>query len=552
MKTTMITKPIVTLLGVLVLAGFTACTTDTVERLGGKLPDKDGLENTYGMLRSSKVAGNETRLLLTRGSDGFVTDNIFYQITRQTPEKLSLDVRVDETLLEAYNQTNDTDYMLLPEGNYDFPDGRTLTLDPSDKRSDGKRIRVYVRELPAGNYLLPLTVVTADAESAGKWQTIYYKVVVREPYVGEFELNDDQVYLVCYINTNTYQPLLVNDYCMEKLDTWVTWEQVWYRTIGNLINLRTVVLDYDAVTNRAMLKLGSDMRYVLDHAVKYIRPLQEKGRKVCISLEGGGTGLGFCNMTDMQIADFVAQVKAVVEMYEIDGINLWDRNSGYGQEGMPAVNTTSYPKLIKAMHDMLKAIGSDKLLTLTDHLAPTEYFWDTEATGGIEVGGYLDMAWSGYCDNALRTQIVDPWHPDAVDEQGNPVVSEFGRKPIAGLDPSRYGCINAPWYTGNATPEQTAYLHVYYWRKAGCKQSDILVFEDLRTVLQDAYEGSWDGRFTLMYNSFSDDGIFAVNNWGTEEEPMWFEDAYNGYYLDVTRLALEDGKNTYNKWLKDW
>lgn len=127
----------------------------------------------------------------------------------------------------------------------------------------------------------------------------------------------------------------------------------WYDAVGNIINLRTVVLDYDAATGRALLNLGNDMRYVLDHTVKYIRPLQEHGSKVCISLEGGGSGLGFCNLTDEQIADFVAQVKAVIENYELDGINLWDRNAGYGKEGMPAVNTTSYPKLIKAMRESL-------------------------------------------------------------------------------------------------------------------------------------------------------------------------------------------------------
>lgn len=58
---------------------------------------------------------------------------------------------------------------------------------------------------------------------------------------------------------------------------------------------------------------------------KYIRPLQDKGRKVCISIEGGGKGLGFCNLTDAQIADFTAQVKAVVTEYGLDGVNFWDR-----------------------------------------------------------------------------------------------------------------------------------------------------------------------------------------------------------------------------------
>ena len=79
-----------------------------------------------------------------------------------------------------------------------------------------------------------------------------------------------------------------------------------------------------------MLELGSDARYVLDHKSTYISPLQDKGRKVCLCIEGGGTGLGFCNLSDEQIVDFVAQIKAVLEIFDLDGINFWDRNSGYG------------------------------------------------------------------------------------------------------------------------------------------------------------------------------------------------------------------------------
>lgn len=173
----------------------------------------------------------------------------------------------------------------------------------------------------------------------------------------------------------------------------------WYGTIGNIINLRTVTIRYNESDRRAILNLGSDITYVLNHASKYIWPLQEAGRKVCLSLEGGDTGLGFCNLSDEQIADFVAQVKAVVEIYNLDGINLWDRNAGYGKDGMPETNTTSYPKLVKAMRE---ALGSEKLLTLTVYEEPTATFWDTEATGGIEVGKYLDYAWSGY--NKIRRQ----------------------------------------------------------------------------------------------------------------------------------------------------
>ena len=49
---------VVTLFCAAALAGLTACDADPVEREGGKLPDKDGLENTYGMLRSNRASEN--------------------------------------------------------------------------------------------------------------------------------------------------------------------------------------------------------------------------------------------------------------------------------------------------------------------------------------------------------------------------------------------------------------------------------------------------------------------------------------------------------------
>lgn len=523
---------VVTLLCAAVLAGLAACDTDPVEREGGRLPDKDGLMKTYGMLRSNRTSDNEVAMLLTQGA-GFVTDNIYYQITKPAADGLSLDVRIDNRLLDAYNAANDKQYTLLPEANYEFPDGKTMTITQDAKRTELRRIKVIAEGLEPGQYLLPVSVADENVTDAAEKQVLYYVVTIRQPQLGDHELhNGDDIFFVFYIDTKTYQPLLVDDYFMEKRPRRGS-GTVWYNTIGNIINLRTCVLDYETQTGRARLYLGSDMRYVLDHCTKYVSPLQDKGRKVCLCLEGGGKGLGFCNMTDEQIKDFVAQVKVVVAEYGLDGINLWDRNAGYGKEGMPAMNTTSYPKLIVALHDALKALGEDKILTLTDYMEPTEYFWDMEATGGIEVGKYLDYAWSGYRSGEELTQIVDPWH------QGEPGVStEYPRKPIAGMDKSKYGCVNSPWYKGSAQ-EITEIGHIADWVAEGMNPNNILVAEDLRTNLQDAYEGQ-------MYLLGSVAGALA------KDGPFTGSRGYN-YDLDQSVLGrLPNGNNGYGKWLKDW
>ncbi|WP_418692264.1 BT_3987 domain-containing protein, partial [Alistipes putredinis] len=530
---------IATLLCTAALAGLMACDADTVEQQGGKLPDKEPLETVSGMLRSGNSSEKTIDVLLTEGSDGFVMRNFYFQQTKPASDGLSLDAWVDATLLNDYNAADGVERTLLPEANYEFPDGKVLDLSSEAQRSALKRVKFTAAGLAAGEYVLPLTVAGQDAPDANK--TLYYNVSVRQPYTDEYALHDGHdLFFVFYINTNDFQPLLAQDYIMrKKLARGTT--VAWYDAVGNIINLRTVMLDYDAATGRALLNLGNDMRYVLDHAVKYIRPLQEHGSKVCISIEGSGKGLGFCNLTDGQIVDFVAQVKTVVEEFGIDGINLWDRGSEYGKEGMPAMNTASYPKLIKALRE---ALGREKLLTVTVYEEPTSTFWDTQATGGIAVGDYIDYAWSGYNRESEAPQVLDPWHPELA------YVSDYTQKPIANLPKERYGCINFPIYSTSSMEIGTAINQILYtdmldW-VPNYKPNNIIVFNDLHTNLQDNYETYWDTMFAQCCTVMDSENKYLLGS----------RNGYS-YLFDNNRLGTlpneaGEGIGGYGKWKKDW
>ncbi len=524
------------LLATVLAAGLWACTADPVETVRGSIGDKESLGATYGILRSAVSADNTVAVLLTVG-DGAATQSLYFEQTRPAAADASVTLRVDEELVATFNAANETACELLPAANYDFPDGTTLSVAAGKQQSAPLRISLKADGLTAGTYLLPVTVAAAGESDAS--QTVYYAVSVREPYTDPdgLDLHDgSDLFFVFYINTKDFQPLLAQDYIMRK---WLLiGGDLWRSMIGNIINLRTVVVKYDESTGRALLDLGSDMTYVLDHATKYIRPLQEQGRQVCLSLEGGGTGLGFCNLSDEQIVDFVAQVKAVIETYNLDGINLWDRNAGYGTvEGMPETNTTSYPKLIKAMRE---ALGTDKLLTLTVYEEPTATFWDTEATGGIIVGDYLDYAWSGYNKNTEEVQLLDPWHPD------ESYVSAYTQKPIAGLDASKFGCINFPIYPGAKNQQESQMrdpMFIKDWMTAGYQPNRLVVFDDIRAHLQDEYETQWDMTFASCCQYIDPNSrVYSTSIL----EGQW-------YTFDKSRISLlPSGASGYGKWLKDW
>ena len=521
------------------LLTITACQTDAITSEEGELPDAEVIDKTFGVLHSHRSVGNHIQIGLTQG-DGTNSDKIYYSLSQPASQLKTLSVTIDETLVDAYNQTYGTDFKMLPAANVVVADNGSLKIEQGATKSEPLKIEFKAAGLDPGTYLLPVRIAEAGNDfSEEQKQQLFYGVTVRGLDLIDNPLDTDFI-TVFYLNTDDYQPLLADIFAVEKQDG-NTFERIWKRTIGNIVNLRIVQIGYDAATDGAKLILNANIRYVLEHADKYIRPLQDKGRKVCLCIEGAGTGLGFCNLSDAQIADFVAQVKDVVKRYGIDGINLWDRNSGYGKDGMPEMNTTSYPKLIKALRETL---GQDRMLTVVDHMEPTGYFWDTEATGGIAVGKYIDYAWSGYMREDEDVQLLDPWlDPNEAMGMG---IKLLDRKPIAGLDATQYGNFAIPWYEKDSEYLSNAegYLNIMMWRMSGYMKSRIVVYADLLTWVQNEYEYTLGTTISTVYPCITDDAI-----------DMETGETINSYMLVATDSELgrgEIGKWGYNYLTKDW
>lgn len=497
------------------LAGLTACDTDIVEREGGKQPDKEALEKVHLQLHSTKSSTNRSVISLTEGTTTSA-DKIYCRLTQSVPTAVTVTAAADPSLVAAYNEQYGTSLLSFPVENAVIADEGKISIAAGQRVSDKIQITFKSDGLAPGTYLLPISITSDDSAYSTENRTLYYGVKVRGLDLGEYELDTDYLN-VFYLNTSKYQPLLAEMWLLEKTDGY-TFETVWMRTYGNIVNLRINQIGYDAQSGRAMLVLSPDMRYVLNHADKYIRPLQDKGRKVCLCIEGDGKGLGFCNLTDAQIADFAAQVKNVLDAYELDGVNLFDRNTGYDKEGMPAMNTTSYPKLIKTLREAMP----DKLLTLADYEAPTAYFWDTEATGGIEVGQYLDYAWSGYMSESEDIQLLDPWEvidltpEDAMDLGMMLPATDHPRKAIAGLDPEKFGYFAVPWYpaTSDYLMTMQGFMNIAIWDMMGYCPNNMIVWGDLISNEQSAYEESWNlgpGALWAVFGDGAMDGDYVFN-----------------------------------------
>lgn len=532
------------LLATVLAAGLVACDADPVDTTRGELPDKEPLENTYVSVRSQFSPVERSVVYLMEGT-GTTSDPMYCRLNRPAEKNLNLQTAPDESQVEIYNTKYGTDFLTMPAANIQIADDGQISIAVGERISEKIKVTFKADGLEAGKYLAPIVVSSDDVTMSDEGGILYYVVKVRKPEVGDYELDPVNT-TVFYVNTSEYSPLLADVWVIAKEDVMnPAAPNVWERTYGNIVNLRVVQIGYDEATGRAMLVLNSDIRYVLEHADLHIRPLQDKGRKVCLSIEGGNTGLGFCNLTDAQIADFVAQVKACLETYDLDGVNLFDRYAGYGEvEGMPAMNTTSYPKLIKALREAMP----DKLLTLSDYEEPTEYFWDTEATGGIVVGEYLDYAWSGYMSEDEDIQILDPW--GLIDQSTGEMmgmmfpVNNHPRKPIAGLEQSKYGAFAVPFYsiTNPFNLEQIGFMNMWVWRMCGWSANNILVFGDLISNIQGDYEGQWIGITGTTLFVYEPDGMDGVYTYA-----VYISHNVNGNIFDSHTTYLY-----YGDYSKNW
>lgn len=481
----------------------------------------------FAGLCAENTSGQRIVKTLTLGESAASFESSFY-LRSNLPFEKNGTVWLDfagEDFVREYSQATKTEYKLLPAAFYKFKLGNSIEVSSGTVETERNVLTVSTKDMfgnviAPGRYLLP---VSGDAAGVCELNDKVFLVdlTVRKRYTDPdgYELyKGKDLVTIFYVNTSVFDPRLANDMVIEEYhpDTF----QRTYFGIGNIVNLRTASVEYDEKSGKISVSPNVDLRYVLEHCNERILPVQESGRKVCVCIESGGAKVGFCNLSDAQIEDFTASVKRMVDKYGLDGINLWDRGTGYDKEDSPEMNTTSYPKLIRALR---KALGKQKILTVVDYLEPTAYFDDVQKTGGIAVGDYIDYAWHGYNNPNEFLQVVDPWAED------KPYHSKKYRgTKIAGLDHARYGCIHwAPRKNEiglDVEPKQ--------WCEDN-RNNTIFVFYDIQSNLQ---QGGADNVSQYPGN------LFTM--------------ALSIYYAQATERTQNNGGTgtsmQYGKWLKDW
>ncbi|KUF13270.1 MULTISPECIES: endo-beta-N-acetylglucosaminidase H [Streptomyces] len=184
---------------------------------------------------------------------------------------------------------------------------------------------------------------------------------------------------VAYVEVNNNSMLNVGKYTLAKGG-------------GNVFDVAVIFaanINYDTSKKAAYLHFNENVQRVLDNAVTQIRPLQQKGIKVVLSVLGNHQGAGFANFPNQQAASaFAKQLSDTVTKYGLDGIDFDDEYAEYGNNGTGQPNASSFVHLVTA----LRANMPNKIISLYN-IGPAA---SRLSYGGVNISSKFDYAWNPY------------------------------------------------------------------------------------------------------------------------------------------------------------
>ncbi|MEU4287533.1 endo-beta-N-acetylglucosaminidase H [Kribbella sp. NPDC026596] len=182
---------------------------------------------------------------------------------------------------------------------------------------------------------------------------------------------------VAYIEVNDHSMLSAGKYTLAKGGAQVI----------DVAVIFAANINYDG-TN-AYLSCNENVQNVLDNIATQVRPLQQKGIKVLLSILGNHQGAGFANFPSQAAADaFAQQLADTVNQYGLDGIDFDDEYAEYGNNGTGQPNDFSFVYLVQALRQKLPT----KLITLYD-IGPAA---DRLTYNGQSIANTFNYAWNPY------------------------------------------------------------------------------------------------------------------------------------------------------------
>lgn len=374
----------------LILAGFsfTACEDDIkLDPVG----DYDNIDNTYGAVRN--VTGAQELSTITVFGSSTSTGQLYFELTKAAAEAVNVQLEVSQDALDAYNAANGTSYQMYPKAQVSFANNGVVNIAAGSQKSETIDISVTSNGGVGCTYALPVSAkVIAGGVTLSSTNKSYIYLV--KPY-GAIPSSDKGtgVKSILYIEVNDENILNAGEYTMAGSG----------KPFFDVVNIFAANINYNSETKRAYVNCNENVSYVLKNADKFIRPLQAKGIKVCLTILGNHDEAGVSNLSPEAAADFARELKSYVDVYGLDGVDFDDEYSKYNTSNpSPGFEVPSKEAAGRLVYECRK-IMPDKIISFYDYGS----YVAGGTVEGVEVGTLLDYSyWGAYANWSDRHSSI--------------------------------------------------------------------------------------------------------------------------------------------------
>jgi hypothetical protein len=302
---------------------------------------------SYGYLKHAGTANN----LISVDVRADESKALYIGLTKSTDKALTFNLEIDHSLVEAYNSSNYTMYETFPNQLATIANGGQITIAKWQTASDPITVSFTKDDALEGHsYLLPIKIKDGNGVNVSSaTQVVYYVLNVLPPRPSTAKTGWDGK-TICYVEVNSNNPLNVGTYKLTNSG----------KPFFDICNLFAANINYNSETGKVYLHFNENVQHLLTNREKYIKPLQDMGIKVLLSILPNHQGIGLLNMTNDVAKDFAQQMKAAVDAYGLDGVDFDEEWTDYGTNYLPGTNIYSYGRLLYETRKLMP----DKLITV--------------------------------------------------------------------------------------------------------------------------------------------------------------------------------------------
>lgn len=266
----------------------------------------------------------------------------------------------EETLAELTKKYADFKgislYKLLDRDKYTLPESVIM-----NKEQTSVTISIKINNQDDGTYVLPLVLKSGDEEVGLQ----FVEIVNSEAFNIDMTWVDrtptvEEPRIVAIVEATENDLRNIGNYMLYPSGKGQPEKK---RPLFDMAVIFSANVNFDEFSCKPVLYYNEDVKRILDNIDIFVRPLQEKGIKVLLSIMPNHQGIGFSNLDisndRKMIKDFAADISSAVSKYGLDGVMFDDEYADYPasleavQPGRPMIQMGSFHFLIKELRDLM-------------------------------------------------------------------------------------------------------------------------------------------------------------------------------------------------------